>query len=102
MRNIKITHSKSRLSSIYNFQDYIFLNCQEMKLFISQVQEILNHALQMLPDTTELDSKIGINTDVMEAMDTTGSDQQGFDPCNLEDRIMCNVIDEMLLSNSSY
>ncbi|XP_033217794.1 mediator of RNA polymerase II transcription subunit 7 [Belonocnema kinseyi] len=69
---------------------------------LEKVQEILNHALQMLPDTSELDSKIGISTDVMEAMDTTGSDQQGFDPCNPEDRIMCNVIDEMLLSNSSY
>lgn len=58
--------------------------------------------MQILPDMSELDSKLGINTDIMESMDTTGSDQEGFDPCNVKDRIMCNVIDELLLSNNLY
>ena len=62
----------------------------------------MNHALQMLPDTSELDTKLGINTDAIEAMDTNGSELQETDPCIPEDRIMCNVIDEMLLSNSLF
>ncbi|XP_043468810.1 mediator of RNA polymerase II transcription subunit 7 [Leptopilina heterotoma] len=69
---------------------------------LDKVQEILSHALQILPDMSELDSKLGINTDIMESMDTTGSDQNGFDACNVKDRIMCNVIDELLLSNNLY
>ncbi|XP_051155672.1 mediator of RNA polymerase II transcription subunit 7 [Leptopilina boulardi] len=69
---------------------------------LDKVQEILSHALQILPDMSELDSKLGINTDIMESMDTTGSDQEGFDSCNIKDRIMCNVIDELLLSNNLY
>lgn len=69
---------------------------------LDKVQEILSHALQILPDMSELDSKFGINTDIMESMDTTGSDQNGFDACNVKDRIMCNVIDELLLSNNLY
>lgn len=70
-----------------------------LKLF--QVQEILQHALQMLPDT-ELDSKLAINTDAMESVDNLGSEQQSQDPCSPSDRIMCKVIDDMLSSNGLF
>lgn len=64
------------------------------------MREILQHALQMLPDTMELDSKLAIHTDGSEAMDTSNSDQQAQDPCSPNDRIMCKIIDEMTTSSS--
>jgi len=67
-----------------------------------QVQEILQHALQMLPDTSELDSKLAINTDAMESVDNLGFEQQTQDPCSPSDRIMCKVIDDMLSSNGLF
>ncbi|KYN15152.1 Mediator of RNA polymerase II transcription subunit 7 [Trachymyrmex cornetzi] len=69
---------------------------------LEKVQEILQHALQMLPDTSELDSKLAINTDAMESVDNLGFEQQTQDPCSSSDRIMCKVIDDMLSSNGLF
>jgi len=56
----------------------------------------------MLPDTSELDSKLAINTDAMESVDNLGFEQQTQDPCSPRDRIMCKVIDDMLSSNGLF
>ncbi|XP_015513859.1 mediator of RNA polymerase II transcription subunit 7 [Neodiprion lecontei] len=69
---------------------------------LDKVQEILQHALQMLPDTSELDSSLAVSTDTMEVMDTLGLEQQATDPCCPRDRMMCNIIDEMTTSNNLY
>lgn len=69
---------------------------------VFQVQEILQNALQMLPDTSDLDSKLSINTEGMEIDNDLSAEQQAVDPCSPSDRIMCKVIDDMLLSNGLY
>lgn len=56
----------------------------------------------MLPDTSELDSKLAINTDIMESVDNMGFKQQTQDPCSPSDRIMCKVIDDMISSNGLF
>ncbi|XP_043786626.1 mediator of RNA polymerase II transcription subunit 7 isoform X2 [Apis laboriosa] len=60
------------------------------------------HLEKMLPDTSELDSKLAINTDAMESVDNLGSEQQTPDPCNPCDRIMCKTIDDMISTNGLY
>ncbi|KAI4489841.1 mediator of RNA polymerase II transcription subunit 7 [Polistes fuscatus] len=69
---------------------------------LEKVQQILQHALQMLPDTSELDSKLAINIDAMESIDTLGSEQQNMDTCSQSDRIMCKTIDDMIASNNLF
>lgn len=66
---------------------------------LEKVQEILQHALQMLPDTSELDSKLAINTEAMECTDSLNAENQNIDPCSSSDRIMCKMIDDIILSN---
>lgn len=66
-----------------------------------QVQEILQHALQVLPDT-ELDCKLSINTEGMESADNLGFEQQAQDSCSPSDHIMCKVIDDMISSNGMF
>lgn len=56
----------------------------------------------MLPDTSELDSKLAISTDIMESVDNMGFKQQTQDPCSPSDRIMCKVIDDMISSNGLF
>ncbi|KAG8035444.1 hypothetical protein G9C98_006890 [Cotesia typhae] len=66
---------------------------------LDRVQKILQHALQTLPDTSELDCKLSINTETMECSDSLSSEQQNADPCCTNDRIMCKMIDDMMTSN---
>ncbi|CAG5076998.1 Similar to MED7: Mediator of RNA polymerase II transcription subunit 7 (Anopheles gambiae) [Cotesia congregata] len=66
---------------------------------LDRVQKILQHALQTLPDTSELDCKLSINTETMECSDSLSSEQQNIDPCSTNDRIMCKMIDDMMTSN---
>jgi len=63
---------------------------------LDKVQEILQHALQMLPDTSDMDCKLSINTEPMETTDDFSSEQQSSDPCSPNDRIMCKIIDETM------
>ncbi|XP_011498363.1 PREDICTED: mediator of RNA polymerase II transcription subunit 7 [Ceratosolen solmsi marchali] len=69
---------------------------------LEKVQEILQNALQMLPDTSDLDSKLSINIEGMEIDSDLSAEQHAVDPCSQSDRIMCKVIDDMLLSNGLY
>ncbi|KAG7207833.1 hypothetical protein KM043_009434 [Ampulex compressa] len=82
---------RQRLETAVRFQKHL-----------EKVQEILQHALQMLPDTSELDSKLAINIDAMESVDALGFEQQSPDPCSPSDRIMCKVIDDMIASNGLF
>ena len=56
----------------------------------------------MLPDTSDLDSKLSVNTEDMEIDSELSAEQQAIDPCSPSDRIMCKVIDDMLMSNGLY
>lgn len=82
---------RQRLETALRFQKHL-----------KKVQEILQHALQMLPDTADLDSKLAINTDAMECIDSMDAEQQASDPCSQSDRIMCKIIDEMTISNGQF
>jgi mediator of RNA polymerase II transcription subunit 7 len=66
-----------------------------------QVQKILQNALQMLPDTSDFDSKHSVNIEGMEIDSDMNAEQHAVDPCSPSDRIMCKVIDDML-SNGLY
>nr|XP_034191214.1 mediator of RNA polymerase II transcription subunit 7 [Osmia lignaria] len=82
---------RQRIETAHRFQKHL-----------EKVQEILQHALQMLPDTSELDSKLAINTDAMESVDHLGSEQHTPDPCSSSDRVMCKVIDDMIATNGLF
>ncbi|KAJ8676375.1 hypothetical protein QAD02_012162 [Eretmocerus hayati] len=69
---------------------------------LEKVQEILQNALQMLPDTSELDTKLSMSTEGMEMDIDSNAEQSTTDPCSPSDRIMCKVIDDMLLSNNLF
>ena len=69
---------------------------------LDKVQEILQHALQMLPNTSDVDSKLSVNTESIEMIDDLSSEQQSTDPCSPNDRIMCKIIDEMTMSNGLF
>lgn len=62
---------------------------------MEKVQDILQNALQSLPDQNEIDSKFLVPTEILEHMDCSQSDGVNSDPCYELDRIMCNVIDNM-------
>lgn len=62
----------------------------------------MQNALQMLPDTSDLDSKLSNNAEDMEIDNELSGEQQAVDTCSPSDRIMCKVIDDMLLSNGLY
>ncbi|KAH0558064.1 mediator of RNA polymerase II transcription subunit 7 [Cotesia glomerata] len=66
---------------------------------LDRVQKILQHALQTLPDTSELDCKLSIKTETMDCSDSLSSEQQNTDPCSTNDRIMCKMIDDIITSN---
>ncbi|XP_014214834.1 mediator of RNA polymerase II transcription subunit 7 [Copidosoma floridanum] len=72
------------------------------KKHLEKVQVILQTALQSLPDASDLDSKFSVNVEGMEIDSISSAEQQALDPCSSSDRIMCKVIDDMLLSNSLH
>lgn len=57
--------------------------------------EILNNALQSLPDTVNQDSKLLINTELMEVESTETSGSKETDVLSDLDRQMCEIIDDM-------
>lgn len=59
------------------------------------MQDILQNALQSLPDQNEVDSNFKVPIEMLEHMDCSPSDSAAVDPCYELDRIMCNVIDNM-------
>lgn len=57
--------------------------------------EILNNALQSLPDTSSQDSKLLINTELMEVQDANVPGTADVDPYVELDRQMCDIVDAM-------
>lgn len=65
---------------------------------MSQANEILQQALENLPDS-ELDSKILANTDVLDESDVEKPEESDkYDGCTPEDRLMCQILDSMELN----
>lgn len=62
---------------------------------LDKVQEILQQALQNLPEPMEIDSKLITETDLLVNRDNASKDEAKNDPCFILDRIMCNVVDNM-------
>lgn len=62
---------------------------------LGKVQDILHDALENLPDVSEMDCKLTINTDLFEQSLINNSYQSTNDSCLLEDQIMCNILDNM-------
>lgn len=57
--------------------------------------EILQQALQMLPDPSETDSKLLIPTELFDCMDAANQDESTTESCNALDRLMCEIVDAM-------
>lgn len=62
---------------------------------LDKVQEILQQALQNLPEPMEIDSKLMIETDLLVNKENCLQDDINGDPCYVLDRIMCKIIDDM-------
>ncbi|KAI4462513.1 t-cell immunoglobulin and mucin domain containing tim [Holotrichia oblita] len=62
---------------------------------LDKVQEILQQALQNLPEPMEIDSKLMIETDLLVNKENYSKDDINNDPCYVLDRIMCKIIDDM-------
>jgi len=57
--------------------------------------EILQQALQMLPDPSETDSKLLIPTELFDCMDTANQNESSSESCNALDRLMCEIVDAL-------
>lgn len=62
---------------------------------LDRVQEILQQALQSLPEPMEIDSKLMVETDLLVSKENALKDEAKNDPCYILDRIMCKVVDNM-------
>ncbi|KRT81292.1 hypothetical protein AMK59_5551 [Oryctes borbonicus] len=62
---------------------------------LDKVQEILQQALQNLPEPMEIDSQLMIETDLLVNKENSSKDDVNNDPCHILDRIMCKIIDDM-------
>lgn len=65
------------------------------KKHLDKVQDILQNALQSLPDQNEVESNFKVPVEILEHMDCSMNDVTNQDPCCELDRIMCNVVDNM-------
>lgn len=74
---------RQRIETAHRFQKHL-----------EKVQEILQQALQNLPDPMEMDSKLLIQSEAFENPETSTKDVSS-DTCHVLDRIMCNIIDNM-------
>lgn len=62
---------------------------------LDRVQEILQQALQTLPEPMEIDSKLMIETELLVNQEKNSREDPKVDPCYLLDRIMCKIVDNM-------
>ncbi|KAK4886571.1 hypothetical protein RN001_002842 [Aquatica leii] len=75
---------RQRIETAHRFQKHL-----------DKVQEILQQALQSLPEAMEVDSKLLVETDLLVNKDSSLQDNGKTDPCYILDRIMCKVVDSM-------
>lgn len=57
--------------------------------------DILQQAIQNLPEPMEMDSKLLIETDLLMNQEKSDNADNSADPCYILDRIMCNIVDNM-------
>jgi mediator of RNA polymerase II transcription subunit 7 len=62
---------------------------------LDKVMEILDQALQMLPDNEELESNLLIPMESMDHMSVTSADETSADACSTLDRMMCEIVDAL-------
>lgn len=62
---------------------------------LDKVQDILQNALQSLPDQNEIESNFKVPTEILDQMECNPNDNASADQCYELDRIMCNVVDNM-------
>lgn len=86
--NQKFTQIGRHLSSSHNYST-IFNVCH------FQVHELLQQALQNLPDSSEAEAKLMIPTEAFEDMDTTSNIKKESDTVDILDRLMCDIVDKL-------
>ncbi|KAJ8866277.1 hypothetical protein PR048_032120 [Dryococelus australis] len=69
---------------------------------LDKVMEILQQALQTLPDSTDTDSNLMIPTELFDSMDAAKQDEAAGDACNPLDRLMCSIVDAMWNDASEF
>lgn len=57
--------------------------------------DILQHAIQNLPEPMEIDSKLMIETDLLMNQEKRDDADNNSDSCYILDRIMCDIVDNM-------
>lgn len=62
---------------------------------LDKVHDILQNALQSLPDQNDIESNFKVPIEILEHMDCSPSDSANSDPCYELDRLMCNIVDNM-------
>lgn len=72
-----------------------FFRCSRFQKHLEKVMDILQQAIQNLPEPMELDSKLLIETDLLMNQEKSDSADSSADPCYVLDRIMCNIVDNM-------
>ncbi|KAL3265780.1 hypothetical protein HHI36_009978 [Cryptolaemus montrouzieri] len=62
---------------------------------LDKVMEILQQAVQNLPEPMEIDSKLIVETDLLMNQEKNANAVTSEDPYNILDRIMCSIVDNM-------
>lgn len=72
-----------------------FMRPKFKKFFFFQVGEMLQQALQNLPDISDFDSKLIVPVESFENSESQDNDQKNQDPNTLLDDIMCEIVDSL-------
>ncbi|XP_044254560.1 mediator of RNA polymerase II transcription subunit 7 [Tribolium madens] len=62
---------------------------------LDKVMEILQQAIQNLPEPMEVDSKLLVETELLVNQEKASKEENKSDPCFILDRIMCKIVDDM-------
>jgi len=68
---------------------------QHFQNHLDKEMEILQQALQMLPDPSETGSKLLIPTELFHCMKTANQNESASESCNALDRLMCEIVDAL-------
>ncbi|XP_014293813.1 mediator of RNA polymerase II transcription subunit 7 [Halyomorpha halys] len=68
---------------------------QRFQKHLDKVFEMLQQALQTLPDTSDFDSKLMVPTESYENMGKSNHDTTETDPYVILDEMMCNIVDQL-------
>lgn len=68
---------------------------QRFEKHLDKVMDILQQALQSLPDTSDMDSKLMVSCEALEDLDSSNVDDANSDSCYIIDKIMCDIVDAM-------